>query len=84
MTILILATTWTAHAQQSPANRDLQLDVVINGHSTGLVGEFKERSGKLFARDCRKIGGHAATAAGGCGSLAGWKRCPKPEPSMPL
>src|SRR4051812_20547574 len=35
-------------------------------------------------RDCREIGGHAAMAAGGCGSLAAWKRCPKPVPSVPL
>ena len=34
--------------------------------------------------DRRKIGGHAAIAAGGCGALATWKRCPKPEPSVPL
>src|SRR3954470_13484514 len=26
--------------------------------------------------DCREIGGHAAMAAGGCGSLAAWKRSP--------
>src|SRR3954469_11639813 len=33
----------------------------------------------LFGQgDCREIGGHAALAAGGCGSLAAWKRCPKP------
>ncbi len=34
--------------------------------------------------DCRKFGGQAAIAIGGHGSLAGWNRCPKPEPSVPL
>jgi hypothetical protein len=34
--------------------------------------------------DCRKIGGQAAIAIGGDGSLAGWNFCPKPEPSVPL
>jgi hypothetical protein len=36
------------------------------------------------SRDCRKIGGQAAIAIGGDGSLAGWNFCPKPEPSVPL
>jgi transposase len=35
-------------------------------------------------RDCRKFGGQAAIAIGEHGSLAGWNRCPKPEPSVPL
>ena len=35
-------------------------------------------------RDCRRIGGQAAIAIGGYGSLAGWNFCPKPEPSVPL
>ncbi len=34
--------------------------------------------------DCRKIGGQAAIAIFGYGSLAGWNFCPKPEPSVPL
>jgi hypothetical protein len=36
-------------------------------------------------RDCREIGGHAAMAAGGCGSLAAWKRRPviSPPPHTP-
>jgi len=34
--------------------------------------------------DCRKFGGQAAIATGGHGSLAGWNRCPKPDPSVPL
>jgi hypothetical protein len=34
--------------------------------------------------DCRKIGGQAAIAIGGGGSLAGWNFSPKPEPSVPL
>jgi len=34
--------------------------------------------------DRRKIGGQAAIAIGGYGSLAGWNFCPKPEPSVPL
>ncbi len=36
------------------------------------------------AGDCRKIGGQAAVAMVGHGSLAGWNFCPKPEPSVPL
>src|SRR4051794_29480579 len=35
-------------------------------------------------RDCREIGGHATMAAGGCGSWAAWKRCPKLAPNVPL
>src|SRR5882757_11243619 len=35
-------------------------------------------------RDCRKVGGRAATAIGGYGSLAGQNFCPKPEPRVPL
>ena len=34
--------------------------------------------------DCREIGGQAATAISGYGSLAAWNLCPKPEPSVPL
>jgi len=34
--------------------------------------------------DRRKIGGQAAIAIGGHGSLAGWNFCPKPDPSVPL
>ena len=34
--------------------------------------------------DCRKVGGQAAIAVGGYGSLAGWNLRPKPEPSVPL
>src|SRR3954447_17297452 len=32
----------------------------------------------------RKVGGQAATAIGGCGSLVGRNFCPKPVPSVPL
>jgi hypothetical protein len=35
-------------------------------------------------RDFLEVGGQAAMAGGGCGSLATWKRCPKPVPSVPL
>jgi len=41
-------------------------------------------AGPRQRRDRRKFGGQAAMAACGYGSLAGWNRCPKPEPSMPL
>ena len=34
--------------------------------------------------DRRKVGGQAATAIGGCGSLVGRNFCPKPVPSVPL
>ena len=37
-----------------------------------------------LARDRRKVGGQAATAIGGCGSLVGRNFCPKPVPSVPL
>jgi hypothetical protein len=42
-----------------------------------------------FIRSCedgdrRKVGGQAATAIGGCGSLVGRNFCPKPVPSVPL
>ena len=32
-------------------------------------------------RNCLEVGGQAAMTTGGCGSLAAWKRCPKPVPS---
>src|SRR3954453_16778624 len=35
-------------------------------------------------RDRRKVGGQAATAIGGCGSLVSTNFCPKPVPSVPL
>src|SRR3954451_12964406 len=34
--------------------------------------------------DRRKVGGQAATAIGGCGSLVGRNCCPKPVLSVPL
>jgi hypothetical protein len=34
--------------------------------------------------NCLEVGGQAAMAAGGCGSSAARKRCPKPMPSVPL
>ena len=34
-------------------------------------------AGDKKTRDWREIGGHAAMAAGVCGSWAAWKRCPK-------
>ena len=41
----------------------------------------RQRTGK---GDRRKVGGQAATAIGGCGSLVGRNFCPKPVPSVPL
>jgi hypothetical protein len=35
-------------------------------------------------RDWLEFGGHAAIAARGYGSLAGWNFCPKPDPNVPL
>jgi hypothetical protein len=37
-----------------------------------------------LARNRLEVGGQAAMVAGGCGSLAAWKRCPRPMPSVPL
>ena len=47
---------------------------------------FPKRCGHMLGRrgDCREIGGQAAAATGGRRSLAAWKRCPKPVPSVPL
>src|SRR4051795_5865537 len=55
--------------------------VAIDGKR--LRGSQSENSPGIH-EDCREIGGHAAMAAGGCGLLAAWKRCPKPGPSVPL
>ena len=55
-----------------------------------LTGTFGRPGGKLPSEhievewDCREIGGHATMAAGGCGSWAAWKRCPKLAPNVPL
>ena len=48
-----------------------------------LTGEVSARPQRC-RRDRREIGGQAAIAIGGHGSLAGWNFCPKPEPSVPL
>ncbi len=55
--------------------------------STSLVGRIRvatKGSVVRCIRDRRKIGGQAAIAIGGYGSLAGWNFCPKPDPSVPL
>src|SRR4051794_7158807 len=52
---------------------------------TGSAGRDDRREQADRDRgDCREIGGHAAMAAGGCGSWAAWKRCPKLAPNVPL
>jgi hypothetical protein len=51
-------------------------------HETVRRRTFKV-AGEL-PRDRREIGGQAAIAIGGYGSLAGWNFCPMPEPSVPL
>jgi hypothetical protein len=48
-------------------------------HLINLVHDLSGRGG-----DRRKVGGQAATAIGGCGSLVGRNFCPKPVPSVPL
>ena len=59
------------------------------GQKTQLTRRWAKRGTRPVAlqdqrRDCRKIGGQAAIAIGGHGSLAGWNFCPKPELSVPL
>jgi hypothetical protein len=49
-----------------------------------LLADILVQSRRDKKGDCRKIGGQAAIAIGGDGSLAGWNFCPKPEPSVPL
>ena len=49
-----------------------------------LLDEWPEIDPGTARRDRRKVGGQAATAIGGCGSLAGRNFCPKPVPSVPL
>ncbi len=57
---------------------------VVAGHK-GQPAEVAKGGGlDGAARDRRKFGGQAAIATGGHRSLAGWNRCPKPEPSVPL
>ncbi len=64
--------------------RNLLLYEVAASDAWPIMGvkDFEEYDSRL--RDCRKIGGQAAIAIGGQGSLAGWNLCPKPEPSVPL
>ncbi len=52
-----------------------------SGQSVWVIPAFRP---DYVVRDCRKFGGQAAIAIGGHRSLAGWNRCPKPEPSVPL
>ena len=63
-------------------------EAVMEAKYTGLDGQAltpeQQNAWDGVRGNCRKIGGHAATTAGGCGSLAAWNRCPKPEPSVPL
>ncbi len=52
-----------------------------------LLADLRKNGADLVVIDTgdrRKIGGQAAIAIGGHGSLAGWNRCPKPDPSVPL
>jgi outer membrane usher protein len=40
----------SANAQKKmPTSRDLELDVIVNGYEIGLIGEFHERHGELYA-----------------------------------
>jgi len=50
----------------------------------GNAGEHVGEPGLGIDGDRRKVGGQAATAIGGCGSLIGRNFCPKPVPSVPL
>src|SRR4051812_33829544 len=59
------------HAVRRPACRSCS--------TTCRVKDYRQH-----ARERRKVGGQAATAIGGCGSLVGRNCCPKPVPSVPL
>ena len=48
------------------------------------IEEVDLRTPRSLDRDCRISGGQAAVATDGYRSLAAWKRCPKPVPSVPL
>ena len=50
------------------------------------VRHFKEKVQKDYIRhgDCPEPGGQAANAICRCRATAGSKRCPNPEPSVPL
>ena len=74
---------WTgtlAFAAMAPASRARKIGAVKS------LLTFAERTGLLpfNVGDRRKVGGQAATAIGGCGSLVGRNFCPKPVPSVPL
>jgi len=48
--LAVVSSTPGARAASDPHVRDLLLDVVVNGHAVGLIGEFQERNGKLYAK----------------------------------
>jgi outer membrane usher protein len=48
---LLSASAFGKHAwtQDKAMNRVLELEVIVNGQTTGMIGEFHERAGRLFA-----------------------------------
>src|SRR3954454_16645164 len=74
-------------AQAGLAELGLQLDEakrLTAALQARLVPAQVAASGECRRGDRREVGGQAATAIGGCGSLVGRNCCPKPVPSVPL
>ncbi len=64
--------------------RDHGVPVSVLGGGHDWAGRAICSGGVVLDGTVAKLGVQAAMAAGGCGSLAAWKRCPKPVPSVPL
>jgi putative DNA primase/helicase len=61
------------------------LPPTVRQHTGGLGWQHLFRPDPRIRNGNRlEVGGQAAMAIGGCGSLAARKRCPKPVPSVPL
>ena len=71
------------HAARRPACRSCSTTCRVKDYRQHAIATlFGQVAVRL--RDRRKVGGQAATAIGGCVSLAGRNFCPKPVPSVPL
>ena len=81
VTITLAPAEWDALALYAAA-RGLRPSEAVRGAVVAMLRD--PAAVEASAGDCRAIGGQAAATTCGSGSLAAWKRCPKPVPSVPL
>jgi len=77
--------TYGADAVQVMSENPYRLARDIRGIGFRTADQIAGQLGiEKTAGTVAKLGGQAAMTTGGCGSLAAWKCCPKPVPSVPL